>query len=366
MDRRSFLKTGAVGAAAAAGATTLAAPAISQGRVEWKMVTTWPKNFPGLGTGAQRCADRITQMTDGRITVKLFAGGELVPPFESFDAVANGTAEMYHGADYYWQGKHPAFAFFTAVPLGFTAPEINAWIMNGGGQALWDELSGGFGVKPFICGNTGVQMGGWFREPITSLDDLKGLKFRMPGLGGEALRQLGVNVIALPGAEIFPALQSGAIDGTEWVGPWNDLAFGFYRIANNYYFPGFHEPGATLAAGVNLEAYNKLSASDKAIVEQACIAEDNFMYSEYVAKNGDALETLITQHGVTLQQFPAEVWDEFTKAAEEVTSAVQSYDDLGKRIYDSYFKARKDYANWTRISLQSYAGERGRTLNIGG
>ena len=160
--------------AAAAGTAALATPAIAQGRVEWKMVTTWPKNFPGLGTGAQRAADRITQMTDGRVTVKLYAAGELVPAFECFDAVSNGTAEMYHGADYYWQGKHPAFAFFTAVPMGFTAPEINAWVMNGGGQALWDELSGGFGIKPFVCGNTGVQMGGWFREPINAQDDLKG------------------------------------------------------------------------------------------------------------------------------------------------------------------------------------------------
>lgn len=365
MDRRSFLKTTAVGAVAA-GSATLAAPAIAQGRVEWKMVTTWPKNFPGLGTGAQRAADRITQLTDGRVTVKLYAAGELVPAFECFDAVSNGTAEMYHGADYYWQGKHPAFAFFTAVPMGFTAPEINAWVMNGGGQALWDELSGGFGIKPFVCGNTGVQMGGWFREPINSLDDLKGLKFRMPGLGGEALRQLGVNVVALPGGEIFQALQSGAIDGTEWVGPWNDLAFGFYRIAKHYYFPGFHEPGSLLCAGVNKAAYEKLSKTDQAIVEQACMAEDNFMYSEFVAKNGAALDTLINQHGVELHKFPPDIWDAFTEASEAVTSAVANYDDLGKRIYDSYFKARKDYANWTRISEQGYAEERGRSLKIGG
>ena len=364
MDRRSFLKTTAVGAAAA-GAATLAAPAVAQGRVEWKMVTTWPKNFPGLGTGAQRVADRITQMTDGRITVKLFAAGELVPAFESFDAVSNGTAEMYHGAEYYWQGKHPAFAFFTAVPMGFTAPEINAWVMNGGGQALWDELSGGFGIKPFVCGNTGVQMGGWFREPINAQDDLKGLKFRMPGLGGEALRQLGVNVVALPGGEIFAALQSGAIDGTEWVGPWNDLAFGFYRIAKHYYFPGFHEPGALLSAGVNKAAYDKLSKTDQGIVEQACLAETTFMYSEFVAKNGAALDTLINQHGVELHQFAPEIWDAFTEASEAVTSAVQTYDDMGKRVYDSYVKTRRDYGNWTRISEQSYAVERGRALKFG-
>ncbi|XWN34554.1 MAG: TRAP transporter substrate-binding protein [Devosia sp.] len=361
MDRRSFLKTGAIGAAAA-GATTLAAPAIAQGRVEWKMVTTWPKNFPGLGTGAQRAADRITAMTDGRITVKLFAAGELVPAFESFDAVSNGTAELYHGADYYWQGKHPAFAFFTAVPMGFTAPEIDAWIMHGGGQALWDELSGEFGIKPFMCGNTGVQMGGWFRNELTSLDDLQGLKFRMPGLGGEVLRQLGVNVIALPGGEIFAALQSGAIDGTEWVGPWNDLAFGFYRIAKYYYYPGFHEPGALLSCGVNKAAYEALSATDQAIVENACIAENNTMYAEFIAKNGTALTTLVNQHGVQLKKFPDEIFDAFAKTSEEVIAKVGDHDDLGKRVLESFRAGRKDFGGWTSISEQAYTDERTRTL----
>ncbi|MEM8551127.1 MAG: TRAP transporter substrate-binding protein [Pseudomonadota bacterium] len=365
MDRRSFLKTSTVGAGAAAAATTLAAPAISQGRVEWKMVTTWPKNFPGLGTGAQRAADRITQLTDGRVTVNLFAAGELVPPFESFDAVSTGTAELYHGADYYWQGKHPAFAFFTAVPMGFLAHEIDAWLMHGGGQELWDELAAGFNVKPFMCGNTGVQMGGWFAKEINSLEDLKGLKFRMPGLGGEALRALGVNVLALPGGEIFPALQSGAIDGTEWVGPWNDLAFGFYRIAKNYYYPGFHEPGALLSCGVNKAAFEALSPADQAAVEHACIAENNYMYAEFTAKNGQALDTLVTQHGVTLRQFPQEVFAGFAEASNDVTSAVGQHDDLGKRVLESFERARKDYGSWTRISDQAYSDERARTMNAG-
>lgn len=365
MDRRSFLKT-AGAATATASATTLAAPAIAQGRQEWKMVTTWPKNFPGLGTGAQRCADRITRMTDGRITVTLYGAGELVPAFESFDAVANGTAELYHGADYYWQGKHPAFAFFTAVPMGFLAPEINAWVMHGGGQALWDELAAGFGVKPFPCGNTGVQMGGWFNKEINSPEDLKGLKMRMPGLGGEALRQLGVNVVALPGGEIFQALQSGAIDATEWVGPWNDLAFGFYRIAKNYYYPGFHEPGSLLSVGVNKSVFDALPASDKAIVENACLAENDFMFAEFIAKNGQALESLVNQHGVVLKEFPQSVFDAFAEASETVVSAVGEHDDIGKRVLDSYTRARKDYANWTRVSDQAYSDERARTLNIGG
>ncbi|MCB1476433.1 MAG: TRAP transporter substrate-binding protein, partial [Rhodobiaceae bacterium] len=257
MDRRSFLTKAGLASGAVA-ASALATPAISQGKMELKMVTTWPKNFPGLGTGAQRVADRITAMTEGRITVKLYAAGELVPPFESFDAVSQGTADMYHGADYYWQGKHKGFNFFTAVPLGLTANELDGWVNHGGGQALWDELAGGFNVKPLMAGNTGVQMGGWFAKEIKSLEDLKGLKFRMPGLGGEVLRQLGASVVALPGGEIFPALQSGAIDGTEWVGPWNDMAFGFYKVVKYYYWPGFHEPGSGLACGVNKGVWEKL------------------------------------------------------------------------------------------------------------
>ena len=360
MDRRSFV----LGTGALAAGTTLAAPAISQGRTEWKMVTTWPKNFPGLGTGAQRCADRITKLTDGRVTVKLFAAGELVPAFEVHDAVSTGTAELYHGADYYFQGKHPAYAFFTSVPMGFLAAEHNAWILHSGGQALWDELSAGFNIKPYMCGSTGVQMGGWFRNEINSVDDLKGLKFRMPGLGGEAMRKLGVNVVAMPGGEIFQALQSGAIDATEWVGPWNDLAFGFYRIAKNYYYPGFHEPGGATCIGVNTAALNKLSETDKAAVEHAALTEHMYMYAEFVAKNGQALDTLVNQHGVQLRKFPDEVFQAFADASEEVNAAVAEHDDLGKRVYENYIAARKNIVGWSKISMQAYADARSNSLDI--
>jgi len=365
MDRRSFLKNAGVGGAAAAtAAATLATPAISQGMTELKMVTTWPKNFPGLGTGAQRVADRITAMTEGRITVKLYAAGELVPPFESFDAVSQGTADMYHGAEYYWQGKHKAFNFFTAVPMGFTAPEIDAWVNHMGGQKLWEELSAQFNIQPFQAGNTGVQMGGWFAKEIKSIEDLKGLKFRMPGLGGEVMRRLGANVIALPGGEIFPALQSGAIDGTEWVGPWNDLAFGFYKVVKYYYWPGFHEPGSSLGVGINKGVFDKFSDSDKEIVRAACLAENNYMYSEFVANNGNALDTLVNEHGVQLREFPQPVWDAFGATSEEVVAEVAGDDDLGKRIYESYIKARKNVGGWTKISEQAYTIARDRVLGV--
>jgi len=241
------------------------------------MVTTWPKNFPGLGVGAQRVADRITAASGGRIEVKLFAAGELVPAFESFDAVSTGAAELYHGAEYYWGSKHLGYNFFAAVPLGFTAQELQAWVHFGGGRELWDELGNQFGVKSFLAGNTGPQMGGWFRNPILSPDDLKGLKMRIPGIAGEVIRAVGGSAVALPGGEIFPALQAGTIDATEWVGPYNDEAFGFQRILKNYMYPGFHEPGTGLSVGVNMGWWNELSPGDQAMIEICCLAENDIM-----------------------------------------------------------------------------------------
>ena len=251
MDRRKMLVGGgaAIGAAAATGG--LAAPAVAQGRLELKMVTTWPRDFPGLGTGAQNLANLIGDLSGGRIKVRLFAAGEMVKAFESFDAVSRGDADMYHAADYYWQGRHKAYNFFTSVPMGMTALELDAWIRFGGGQALWDELSGQFGIKPFLAGNTGVQMGGWFRNPIRSLDDMKQLKMRIPGLGGEVIKRLGGEAVTLPGGEIPAALANGKINAAEWVGPYNDKAFGLHRYLKNYMFPGFQEPGTGVCLGIN-------------------------------------------------------------------------------------------------------------------
>ncbi len=361
MDRRSFIKKAGLATGAAGAAAAFPMPAISQGMQELKMVTTWPKNFPGLGTGAERVADNITALTEGRLTVKVYAAGELVPPFESFDAVSTGTAEMYHAADYYWQGKHTGFNFWTAVPMGMTKPEIDAWIDFLGGQELWDELALGFGVKGLQAGNTGVQMGGWFANEINSLEDLKGLKFRMPGLGGEVLRRLGASVVALPGGEIFPALQSGAIDGTEWVGPWNDLAFGFYKVVKNYYWPGYHEPGSSLTVGVNQNIWEGLSATDQAIIRSVCQAENNYSYAEFMANNGTALETLINEHGVVLKEFPHEVFDEIARVSEEVVNE-SAQDDLGTRILESYKTARRQVGDWALIAEQAYLNARKRAL----
>ena len=358
MKRRDFLKNAGLTAGAAAAVAGLSTPAIAADKRELKLVTTWPKNFPGLGTGAQRFADSVTAASDGHLTVKLFAAGELVPPFESFDAVSTGAADMYHGADYYWQGKHKAYNFFTAVPFGFTANEIDAWINYGGGQALWDELGADFNVKGIPCGNTGVQMGGWFNKEINSLEDYKGLKIRMPGLGGEVLRQIGASAIALPGGEIFPSLQSGAIDATEWVGPWNDLAFGFYKVTKYYYWPGFHEPGSTLAVGINRGVWESLTSSQQSLITNCALAENNRMFSEYNARNNAALETLINKHGVQLRQMPNDVLSAIGEKSGEVVADVGNVDAIGKKIYESFITFRKNSIAWSKVSEQAYTNAR--------
>lgn len=358
--RRQFLTAAGVataGAVAAAG--SFPAPALAQERREWKMVTSWPKGLPGLGTGAQRLADKITSLSEGRITVQLFAGGELVPPLEVFDAVANNTAELGHDASYYHIKKSPGTAFFTAVPMGLVADEINAWIYWGGGQELWDELYDGFGLKAFPAGNTGCQMGGWFREEIKSPEDLKGLKFRMPGLGGLALQKLGATVVLLPGSEIFQNLQSGAIDGTEWVGPYNDLSLGFFQVAPYYYWPGFHEPGSLLECIVNKSVYSELPKDLQEMVATCCAAENDTMLAEFNARSAPALKKLVTEHAVKLRQFPKSVLEAFGNASGEVMEElVADGDEITKKIANAFFSFRTEIMPWTRISDQGYTNAR--------
>jgi len=357
MERRKFLKAGAV-ASSAAVASTLAAPAISQGNVELTMVTSWPKNFPGLGTAAQRFADRVAAMSDGRMTVKVFGGGELVHPLKCHDAVQEGTADLYHSADYYYQGKAQAYAFYSSVPFGFIPAEMDAWIHHGGGQQLWDDLGAEFGVKAFACGNSGLQMGGWFANPVRSIDDFKGLKMRMPGLGGRVIDALGGSSVTLAGSEIMPALEAGTIDATEWVGPWNDLAFGFYKVVKFYHYPGFHETGTVLSLGINKGKWDGMSASDRAIIENAATAENNYDLAEFNANNASALDTLLTQHGVELVEFSDEVFTHMGEAAKDVMATVGNADPTTKKVYDSYMAFRKDVTGWMKLSDQTYMNKR--------
>jgi len=362
MQRREILKKGLVGLGGAAAASTIAAPAIAKERVEIAMVATWGRDFPGLGTGAQRFAQRLNDMSDGRIQVTYYAANERVKAFDSFDEVASGNAQMYHAAEYYWKGKHPGFAYFTSVPFGLTYTEMNAWIRFGGGQELWDELGADYGLKGLMCGNTGVQMGGWFRKEMNSVDDFKGLKMRMPGLGGDVLAKMGGSPVSLPGGQIYENLISGSIDATEWVGPWNDEIMKFYEAAKFYYYPGMHEPGAMLACGMNKTWWDGLSKSDQMMIEAASSMENDVMMSEYNAKNGAALKRLVNDQGVKLRQFNDDIYDGFAEASEEVFAEVQEHSDLANRIHQSFVTARADIGAWAEISDQAYLTQRNRAL----
>lgn len=339
-------------------AATVAAPAYAKGKRRLKMVTTWPKNFPGLGTAPENIAKRVSDMTDGELEIKIYAAGELVGAFDSFDAVSTGTADMYSGAEYYWQGKSKAFNFFTAVPFGMTAQELNAWIDFGGGRELWEELSAKFNVIAFQSANTGVQMGGWFNKEIKSLDDFKGLKIRMPGLGGEVMRRLGAAAVSLPGGEIFPSLKSGAIDATEWVGPWNDMAFGLHQVTKFYYCPGFHEPGTGLSTGVNLDVWKSLSKSHQAVIRNACAAENAFTASEYNYKNASALNTLVTKHKVKVRTFAPEIMKALAKTSEQVIADAAKGDAFTGKVYKSFKASLANSMEWAARSEEPYTQAR--------
>jgi TRAP-type mannitol/chloroaromatic compound transport system substrate-binding protein len=355
MKRRRFL----AGAATVGAASVFAAPAIAQGKLEWRMTTAWPKNFPGLGTGANKLAERITQMSDGRLTVKVYAAGEIVPALQGFDAVASGAVEMAHDASYYHLGKHRQTAFYTTVPFGFTASEMSAWLNYGGGQQLWDELYAPFGLKAFTGGNTGTQTLGWYRKELTSAASFKGLKIRMPGLGGEVIKKLGATVVLLPGGEIFAALQSGAIDAAEWIGPYNDLAFGFHQITKLYYGPGFHEPGAMAEVLVSKAKYDALPADLKQIVAVACQAAHDDTLAEFNMRSGDAAEVLRAKHGVKFLRPSNELMIAFGNAAGEVMAEERDKADaIGKKIFASYLAARAQLVPYMRFGEQAFLNAR--------
>lgn len=355
MKRRDVLKLGVAGAAGA-----VAAPAVARAQsgetIEWKMVMPWPKNAPGVGVGAQRIADAITAMSGGRLTVKVFAGGELVPPFGVFDAVSGGTAEIGHGTPYYWQGKDQTFHYFTGVPFGLTAPEHEGWLYYGGGQELWEKAYEPFGLVPFYAGNSGMQAGGWFRKPINSLDDLSGLKIRIAGLGGEVMRRIGATAVQLPPAEIFPSMQSGALDAAEWIGPWNDLAFGLYKVAKHYYMPAFHEFGAALEVMVNREAYAALPSDLQDIVRHAAMAGAAQTYADFTYHNIVSLKPLLEKEGVTLGAFSDDIVQALGKEADAVLAEVAATSDLAGEVnasFTAYRTAATEYAKASNAVVHS-------------
>jgi TRAP-type mannitol/chloroaromatic compound transport system substrate-binding protein len=318
------------------------------------MVTSWPKNLPGPGVSAQRIADSIERMSGGRLRLRLFAAGELVPALGVFDAVSAGTAQMAHTASFFWQGKIAAAVYFTAIPFGLLPHEHIAWIEQGGGQALWDELYAPFGIRPVMAGNTGVQMGGWFKRKVNGLDDLRGLKIRMPGLGGEVMRRLGATPVSLPPGELFQALQSGVLDATEFLGPWSDRAMGFHKVASTYYSPGFHEPNGTGEALFNKTALEGLPEDLRAIVLEACRAENGRGLAESDWQNAGSLKLLQETDGVDVLAYPQDVLSALRQTATTVLAEFSEKDALGKRIYDSHQAALARLAPWSDIAMRPF------------
>ncbi|MCC3860584.1 TRAP transporter substrate-binding protein [Pseudemcibacter aquimaris] len=382
MERRSFLKK-----SASLGAGTLAAGAVaacspspvdpnsgtyknagassstatggnSRPSIDLKMVTTWPKNFPGLGTRAEEFARDIEIATNGRIRIRVYAADEMVPALQAFDAVSQGNADIYHGPDYYWQGKHIMFNFFGAVPFGLSATEMTQWLQYGGGQELWDELAAGFNVKPMLCNATGMQMGGWFNKEINSVEDFQGLKMRIPGFGGEIITRMGGTPVTLPGGEIFLSLSQGNIDATEWIGPWNDLALGFHQVAEYYYTSAYHEPSASVCAGWNLDVWNELDDSERKVIE--ALAEMHYARSlaEFNARNANALRQLVNDHGVQLRQFPQEVMKALADVAADIAADMGRTDDLSTRIYNSYMATLSEVKEWNGVADEPYFAAR--------
>jgi len=368
MDRRKFVTT--TGLAGAAGLISACSPQgagnagpasteSSPGKsFHWKMVTTWPRDFPGLGTGASRLAETIGRLSNGRLTIKVYGGNELVPPFEAFDAVQQGTADMGHGASYYWKGKIPASQIFCGVPFGLTGHELNGWYYHGGGLEIYQQAYEPHGVIPFPVGNSGVQMGGWFNKEINSVADLAGLKMRIPGLGGEALKRAGGTPVNVPGSELFTALQSGTIDAAEWVGPFNDLAFGLFRAAKYYYYPGWQEPGTGLEGIINANSWAALPPDLQEIVAIACKAAVTDMYAEFEAVNGQALQTLVNEHNVQLRAFPDDVLVELKQHSLAVVEQLASEDEWTGKAYGSFKSYMAQVRPWTEIGERQILNHR--------
>src|SRR3954467_5193545 len=349
VTRRGLVLSGATGALGAVAAPSLA---LAQSK-RWRMVTSWPKRLPGPGMSAERVAERIKTLSGGRLDSPRAAAGEVVPAFEVLDAVGGGVAEMGHTASFYWQGKMPAAAFFTTVPFGLTPAEHVAWVEAGGGQALWDALYAPFGVKPFMGGNTGVCMGGWFRRVLASLDDVRGLKIRSLGLGGEVYRRLGATPQTTPPGEILTSLQSGVLDAAEFVGPGTDISLGLYRVAPNYYGPGFNKPNGTGECIVSLKAWEALDAEGRAIVAHACATEAAFALAEMERLNAEGLGALIERHGVQLKSFPRDVVDAARKVSADVLGELAGRSDTARKVHDSYAAFRDRTAPWSRVSIRA-------------
>lgn len=357
MQRRQFLKTAGLGAAGVAAAPFVSTASANE-TYTWDMVTSWPKNFPALGTGANDFARRVEQLSNGRMRIRVHGAGELVPAMEVFDAVAAGTAEMGHSASYYWRGKVAASQFFTAVPFGMNTTEMNAWLYHGGGQELWDEIYANHNLKPFPVGNTGTQMAGWFKKEINSLADMQGVRLRLPGLAGEAMNGIGVTTVNMPGSEIFTSLQTGVLDAADWVGPYNDMAFGLHQVADYYYTSVWNEPTAVLEGTVNLDAWNALPEDLQDVIREAARASNMAMISEFAYRNAQALDTLVEEHGVQLRTFPEDVMAALFEASKDAIQRQVDSDDESRRVWESYSAFQQVLRPFSDVGEYSYLKSR--------
>jgi len=333
----------------------------SNQQFEWKLVTTWPKNLPGLGSAGENFARYVTEMSGGRLKVTVYGAGEIVPAFEVFDAVSQGVAEVGHGASYYWKGKIPAAVFYTAVPFGMTAQEMNGWLHYGGGLELWRELYAPFGVVPFAGGSTGVQMAGWFNRELRSAADLKGLKMRIPGLAGEVFNASGGTAVRIAGGEVYTSMQTGVIDAVEWVGPYNDRTLGLNQVADYYYYPGWHEPGAMLEFIVNERAMGQLPEDLKAIVTYATRAVNQDMLDEFTARNNESLQSLLAD-GTQLRKLPDDVLQVLYDNSKIALEALANSDPIAGKIAASYASFATDVRAYHEISERAYLNARDKVL----
>lgn len=331
---------------------------------QWKMITTWPKNFPGLGFAAENFSRAVEEMSNGRLTVHVYGAGEIVPAMAVFDAVSQGVVDAGHGASYYWKGKVPASVFFTSVPFGLNAQEMNSWLHYGGGLELWQEAYAPYNLVPMAGGSTGVQMAGWFNKEINSIDDLKGLKMRIPGLAGEVFAAAGGTAVTIPGGELYTSMQTGVIDALEWVGPYNDKSLGFQEVAKYYYYPGWHEPGSILEFIVNQDSLEALPSDLQAIVKYASRAVSQDMLDEYTARNNAALESLI-EEGVQLRRLPDDVLLALWRGSQLVMENLVESDPMAAKVYESYRKFYKGARSYHHISEQAYINARDKVFGDG-
>ena len=326
-------------------------------RFRWNMVTCWPPNFPILGEGCNHFSQWVNEMSQGQFQIRVYGGGELIPAFETFDVVSSGTAQLGHGAAYYWAGKVPAAQFFASVPFGMNAQQNNAWILAGGGMELWREVYAPFQLIPFLAGNTNAQMGGWFNREIKTIDDLKGLKMRIPGLGGRVIEKAGGTAVLSPGSEIYTNLERGVIDATEWVGPYHDYLMGFHKIARYYYSPGWHEAGTSVELIVNKQNFESLPHDLQVILETAALRLNQWMMAEGEVKNSEYLEILKKESDVEIRPFPAEVIAVLKKHTKDIIQDLVRKDPMAARIYESFSHFKELNRAWSEITEKAFYNE---------